>query len=172
MYILVVLGCPQQRIPKPDQYGIVSPFVLKTQEGENFLLGSDDRPLIVNFIFTRCPTICPTLTAKMVTLQERIPADKALLLSITVDPTYDNPDILKKYGEKFDADFSRWYFLTGDEKKIQTTIASFQQYYEVINTSDSKPNIAHSEKFVLLDQYGYIRGFFNDDPEGLNLVKI
>lgn len=176
VYILLVVGLPLFSYltyhPKPEQYGVVAPFVLKTQAGENFMLGSDERPIIVNFIFTRCTTICSTLTTKMATLQERIPSDEALFLSISVDPNYDQPDILRKYGEQFDADFSRWHFLTGDEKKIQTIIASFQQYYEVLNPTDDQPNIAHSEKFILLDQYGHIRGFFDDDPEGLNrLVK-
>lgn len=179
IYILLVVGYPLFSYltyhTEPEQYGVVNPFVLQTQDGENFMLGSQERPVIVNFIFTRCPTICPLLTAKMVSLQERVDSEKALLLSITVDPNYDRPEILKSYGAQYEADFSRWYFLTGEEKKIQNIIASFQQYYEISEASketDAPPNIIHSEKFILLDEYGYIRGFFNDDPEGLNrLVK-
>lgn len=176
IYIILVIGIPLFYLltyhPEPEKYDIVPPFVLQTQNGENFMLGQNDQPVIVNFIFTRCPNICPLLTAKMATLQDRIPAEDALFLSITVDPSYDNGKILKEYGQKFGADFSRWHFLTGDETTITSIIASFQQYYEILDASDSVPNIAHSEKFVLLDEFGHIRGFFDDDPEGLNrLVK-
>lgn len=176
IYIILIIGCPLFSLltyhPEPEEYGIVAPFVLQTQNGENFMLGQNDQPVIVNFIFTRCPNICPLLTAKMASLQDRIPAQEALFLSITVDPNYDKSEILKQYGQKFNADFSRWHFLTGDETAITSTIASFQQIYEVLEASDSVPNIAHSERFVLLDEFGHIRGFFDDDPEGLNrLVK-
>ena len=178
-YILLVVGYPLfsylTHHPAPEQYGRVPPFVLQTQDGNNFMLGSDDRPMIVNFIFTRCPTICPNLTAKMDALQERLSPEQALLLSITVDPEYDQPKILKKYGEQFEANFTRWYFLTGSPETIQDVSQAFQQYYEISESAqdpDSPPNITHSEKFILLDQYGYIRGFFDDDPEGLNqLIK-
>lgn len=179
LYILIVIGYPLFSYltyhPTPQEYGSIKPFVLQTQDGENFMLGSDDRPVIANFIYTRCPTICPTLTAKMASLQKRVPPENALFLSITVDPNYDQPTVLKEYAQRFDADLERWRFLTGKEEKIREIIASFQLYYERLENAeptDTTPNIVHSETFVLLDRYGVIRGFFPDDPEGLNrLIK-
>ena len=60
---------------------------------------------VANFIFTRCPNICPKFTAKMGTLQDRskaqLPALK--LVSFTVDPENDTPEVLAAYGEKFHA---------------------------------------------------------------------
>ena len=97
------------------------------------------------------------------------PAEDALLLSISVDPTYDTPAVLLDYGTKFDADFTRWHFLTGEEKQTRAVIESFQTVFEhAEQSSDTNPNILHSEQFILVDTFGEIRGFFDDSPEGLN----
>ena len=112
------------------------------------------------------------LTAKMAALQERIPAEEALFLSITVDPEYDTAEILKEYAKQFESDSSRWFFLTGPQDQVRSAIEQFQQTYELVEDSEESPNIMHSEKFVLLDQFGEIRGFFDDDPQELNqLIK-
>ena len=57
----------------PPMLGKVEPFVLIKEDGEPMHFGKDDRPVVVNFIYTRCPDICPLLTAKMAELQKRIP---------------------------------------------------------------------------------------------------
>ena len=82
IYIILIIGCPLFSLltyhPEPEEYGIVAPFVLQTQNGENFMLGQNDQPVIVNFIFTRCPNICPLLTTKMASLQDRIKRNRAI----------------------------------------------------------------------------------------------
>ena len=173
LYALFAIGYPLfsmlTKVDPPPMMGQVEPFVLTKQDGEPMHFGNDDRPVVVNFIYTRCPDICPLLTAKMAELQKRIPAEDALLLSISVDPNYDTPAVLFEYGTKFDADFARWYFLTGEEKQTHAVVESFQTIFETIpQDSESVPNIRHSEQFVLVDPFGEIRGFFNDSPEGLN----
>ena len=174
LYALLVLGFPiyflVNYIDPPEDYGAIPPFQLQTQSAESFDLETINRPIVVNFIFTRCPNICPTLTAKMATLQERIPADEALLLSITVDPQHDVPAVLQEYADRFSADSSRWFFVTGEEKNIRAIVRTFQQTYERMEDSEQTPNILHSEKFILLDKDAHIRGFFDDDPKGLNLL--
>ena len=173
LYALFAVGYPLfamlTAIEPPPYLGQVEPFVLIKQDGEPMHFGKDDRPSVVNFIYTRCPDICPLLTAKMSELQKRIPADEALLLSISVDPKYDTPAVLYDYGTTFNADFTRWHFLTGEESQTRTVVASFQTIFEHASQSnDARPNILHSEQFILVDTFGEIRGFFDDSPEGLN----
>ena len=173
LYILFAIGYPlfsilteQEELP---ELGQVSPFILTTQNDQPFHFGQDARPVVVNFIFTRCPDICPLLTAKMATIQTKVPSEEALLMSISVDPSYDQPNVLREYGMQFDADFDRWYFMTGEENIIRSIIEDFQLHFEKnTDSEDGVPNITHSEQFVLIDRFGMIRGFFHDDPSGIN----
>jgi len=171
-YAIAVLGLPIYQLvnymEEPEDYGIIPNFSLENHVNEAFDLKTIDQPMVVNFIFTRCQNVCPTLTAKMATLQGKIDKEDALLLSITVDPKYDVPKVLNEYALKFQADSTRWFFLTGEEQDIRKIIGSFQQTYERIKDNDDVPNILHSEKFILLDKEAHIRGFFDDDPKGLN----
>lgn len=173
LYAIFAIGYPlfsmlTERPPLP-LLGQVDPFVLTKQDGEPYHYGNDDRPVVINFIFTRCPDVCPLLSAKMAEIQKRVPAEDALLISISVDPAYDQPNVLLEYGKQYDANFDRWFFLTGEESQVQKIIANFQVMYERIETNDNTPpNIAHSERFLLLDQFGEIRGIYDDDPHGLN----
>ena len=172
LYALLVLGFPIFALVSyeapPEDYGAVAPFTLQNQLGQKIDVETIDQPMIVNFIFTRCPNVCPTITAKMAILQEHLREHDVQLISITVDPQYDTPEILFTYAEQFGADSTRWFFLTGEEKYIRSVVEGFQQTYQRVNTDDAVPNIMHSEKFILLDKEAHIRGFFDDDPKGLN----
>ena len=174
LYALFAIGYPLfsllTEVEEPAFLGKVTPFVLTKQDGLQMHFGQDNRPVVLNFIYTRCPDVCPMLTAKMAELQKRIPAEDALLLSISVDPNYDTPEVLRAYGTQFDANFSRWYFLTGEEAHVRSVVSDFQMIFELQPSTDSSlpPNILHSEQFVLVDPFGEIRGFFHDDPQGLN----
>src|SRR5690606_20097377 len=93
-------GRPELSIPLP-------PFSLVDHDGKPFT-ESDlrGRIWIVNFIFTRCPTICPKLTTQMSSLvKETAGVDGLHFLSISVDPENDPPPVLRTYGEKYGADF-------------------------------------------------------------------
>ena len=172
LYALMVLGYPifalVNYIEPPDDYGVVPAFTLQNQLDQAVDIGTINRPIIVNFIFTRCPNVCPTISAKMALLQEHLSGYDVQLISITVDPQYDTPEVLFTYAEQFGADSTRWFFLTGEEQQVRSIVERFQQTYQRINTDESVPNIMHSEKFILLDKEAHIRGFFDDDPKGLN----
>ena len=172
LYALLVLGFPIFALvtykDPPEDYGVVAPFTLQNQLDQTVDIRTINQPMVVNFIFTRCPNVCPTITAKMAILQEHLAGYDVQLISITVDPQYDTPEVLFTYAEQFEADSTRWFFLTGEEKYIRSVVESFQQTYQRVNTDDAVPNIMHSEKFILLDKEAHIRGFFDDDPKGLN----
>src|SRR6185436_18004988 len=64
---------------------------------------------LVDIIFTRCGGPCPEMTRKMSTLQRVLPDDASLkLLTLTTDPGFDTPEVLKQYGSRFNANFARW----------------------------------------------------------------
>ena len=128
-----------------------------------------DTPSIVNFIFTRCQDICPALSQKMQYIQAQIP--QAKLVSISVDPEYDTPNVLKEYSARFQAG-SSWFFLTGTREEITKTNAAFQQAYKEERSDGDAPNILHSQKFILVDDLGFIRGFYDDNGTDLKrLIK-
>ena len=150
----------------------IPPFALTDQNNQPFptekLYG---KPAIVDFIFTRCPSICPTLTMSVRSLQEKIPAEQANFISITVDPDYDTPEVLKSYAEKYNADLASWSFLTGEPNHIRDTIRNFQQALEVGAPDEAGiPDIKHSQKLLLVDATGKIRGFFDSDEAGRNSI--
>jgi len=91
---------------------------------------SADEPVALNFIFTTCKTICPVMTATFASMQSKL--DQAQLkqlrvISISIDPEYDRPPVLRAYAEKFKASQS-WVFLTGDSTDINNVMRAFDAY--------------------------------------------
>ena len=78
-----------------------------------------DKPVALNFIFTTCTTICPVMTATFAQMQRKLgdTANKLQVVSISIDPEYDRPEVLKAYGRQFHAG-RNWTFLTGDSKDL------------------------------------------------------
>ncbi len=157
----------------PD-YGSAGRFTLSDQDGREFTEKNlEGRPWIINFIFTRCSGPCPVLTRNFVQLQNKLPS-KAGLLTITVDPEHDTPQILKEYAERSGADPSRWTFLTGPKDKVYALIRD-----NLLNAAISNDNakgvgesFIHSQRFVLLDGAGHMRGFYDgESDEALNQIR-
>jgi cytochrome oxidase Cu insertion factor (SCO1/SenC/PrrC family) len=74
---------------------------------------------IASVIFTRCVDECPVISNHMARLQEALAAEPDVrLVSITVDPAYDTPEVLTRYAQSFAAQPQRWFFLTGDKASI------------------------------------------------------
>lgn len=118
---------------------------------------------VTDFFFTSCGTICPKMTRQMVRLQWKL-RDEAfkdvLLLSHTVDPETDTPERLKKYAEANQADLNKWNFVTGDKRAIYEM--GVNSYLLPTQEDALAPGgFLHSEKFVLIDREGRIRGFYD-----------
>jgi protein SCO1/2 len=155
------------------KFGQVPSFSLVDQRGnsvsERTLRG---KPWIANFIFTRCPTACPLLTAKFKALQERLgPTVAAQFVSISVDPEHDTPAVLAAYADKFGADGARWRFLTGPLAEIEkTVVAGFKIHIGKPTANAADPtliDIMHGEHFVLVDGQGTIRGYYRAEEAEL-----
>lgn len=90
---------------------------------------NDGRPVILNFIYTTCTTICPLTTHTFAELQDRLGSarDKVHMVSISIDPEQDTPAVLSKYGEKFGAGM-QWHFYTGTVEASITAQRAFDVY--------------------------------------------
>ena len=159
------------------ELGKVPAFSLTNQLGQSVTDQSlRGAPWVANFIFTRCGSVCPMLTAKFKAFQTRLhDLDEVRYVSITVDPEYDRPAVLARYAERFQADPARWQFLTGSLDAIEKTVVEgFKIHIGEVEESEVDPNlidIMHGEHFVLVDRTGVIRGYFRADKSGLSELE-
>jgi len=154
--------------PQLDDHGALPPFTLVDHTGAEVTNASlSGHVTIVNFIFTRCDTVCPITSAKMHTVQERTGDEPAIkLLSISVDPAHDDVPALAAYAAKNGADPSRWRFARGDIAALKVLVEQGMQIgFDDLGgaTASGAPNITHSGHFVLVDQDLHIRGYYDSD---------
>ncbi len=154
--------------PKLDDKGAIPDFTFTDHTGAVMTRASlEGHVTIVNFIFTRCDTVCPVTSMKMKTVQEKtfdVPDIK--LMSISVDPGHDTVERLAAYAEKYAADPRRWRFARGEIAGVRDLVEKSMElgYDDLGGTSPSgAPNITHSGHFVLLDQRAHIRGYYDSD---------
>ncbi len=120
---------------------------------------------VADFFFTTCPTICPKMTDNMVWLQKQLKNyPKVKLLSFSVTPDIDTPDVLKKYAIEKGVDDSRWNLVTGDKSAIYYLA---RKSYLAVKTGKPEEmyDMVHTENFILVDKNKRIRGFY----DGTNL---
>lgn len=116
---------------------------------------------IVDFFFTSCPSICPVMSAEMERVQDAFrEEDKVQIFSISIDPEYDSPEILADYAERHLAEKDKWYFLTGD-KGLTYELARCGFVLPTIDGAGNPEDFIHSDKFVLVDELGRIRGYYS-----------
>ncbi len=166
VFLPTVLFPPET--PKLDDHGALPDFAFEDHTGARLTRGSlEGHVTIVNFIFTRCDTVCPVTSMKMRSVQERtndVPDIK--LLSISVDPEHDTVPALAAYADRHGADPSRWRFARGETAVLREVVekAMMQGFDDLGGVTESgAPNITHSGHFVLLDQRAHVRGFYDSD---------
>ena len=116
----------------------------------------DGKVWVADFIFTTCTMACPVLTGNMNLVHKEFQNnDDVRIVSISVYPEYDTPEVLKKYASQYDANTNRWHFLTGPEENVQNVIKNG------FKMGDYEDIIFHSEKFALVDQKGRLRGYYS-----------
>jgi len=141
-----------------DYYGAAAEFHLTDQDGQEISLENLKGAIwIVDFIFTRCQGPCPILSARMAQIAEALKGNKDIkLVSVTVDPDYDTPEVLKEYAKKFGADTHQWTFLTGPKDKIEAFMVK-GMLQSIIRTPTQ--GLIHSTQLILVDRQGQIRAF-------------
>lgn len=152
--------------PGASVLGVLPEFSLTDQSGTTFGLSElRGKVWIANFIFTRCRSTCPEQSVQMGNVQKLLkkqPAWEGIrLVSLSVDPEYDTPEVLQEYAKTYFADQDHWKFLTGSREEIWTL--SKQGFR--LPVADDKGNkdmpIFHDTKFVLIDRMGRIRGYYD-----------
>lgn len=161
---------PDPQPPLPALYPMPA-FELTDEQGR-IARGAEfrGRVLVANFIFTSCPTVCPVLTGHMAGLQNRL-ADlpDVHLLSFSVDPKNDTPEVLAAYGREHGQDPGRWSFLTGEMGAVEAAVV---EGFKVRMDGAADPeatafDIVHGEHFVVVDRSGMIRGYYQPSNDGL-----
>jgi protein SCO1 len=131
------------------------------QDGRPFSLRENNgRRAIVAFVYTRCrdARMCPLISAKFAQLQEKLRADDVRLVEVTLDPVYDRPGVLARYGKEFGADASRWTLATGDPEQV----LDFAAQFDVTAFPDPRVGLIHAERTVLVDRYGVVRQLIDE----------
>lgn len=163
--VLVLAGCSAKPLPVLGQ---ISRFQLTSQDGQNFDSSTlSGKVWVADFIYTTCPGPCPMMSSRMRQIQtatENLPDVR--LVSFTVDPAHDTPPVLAAYSQHFLAQPGRWYFLTGEQARLNDL--GLNQFH--LNAVDEK--LDHSTRFALVDRQGRIRGYyrFTDDDFPKRLI--
>jgi protein SCO1/2 len=154
--------------------GPVADFTLTNQDGQVTTLADlTNHVWIADIIFTRCAGPCPIMTAQMKSLQNALPqTSNAKLVTLTTDPDFDTPPIMKKYGERFGADFNHWTFLTGTKAQIGALATGSLKLSAVPVKPEDQKNSAdlfiHTTIFVAIDKHAQLRGIFETGGEGVD----
>jgi protein SCO1 len=166
-----------RRVPQaPPVIRQLPSFELVDTDGRRF--GSDElrgHVYVASFFFTRCQSICPTLMKDLARLERRYHEeglDSIRIVTISVDPEHDTPDVLRKAAEHYDADPSRWILLTGPRETIRNlAVDGFQVGVGEPETSaGGLVDIAHTGKLMLVDPEGRLRGYYESSDLGLDEI--
>jgi protein SCO1/2 len=148
----------------------VNDFKFQNQLGRTVSLADlPGKVIVADFFFTRCPSICPKLTANIRKLQDALSSKDQFkqlnpsfiqFLSFSVDPDRDSVSVLKAYGNKFGINPDLWWLLTGPKKQIY----DFSMNELKLGLADGEgvdSNFIHTQKLVLLDKEHVVRGYYN-----------
>jgi cytochrome oxidase Cu insertion factor (SCO1/SenC/PrrC family) len=154
-----------------SSYGTVPSFQLINQNGQPF--GSAQlagKIWIADFVYTTCPGPCPMISSRMSELQKPLEKTDVHLVSFSVDPEKDTPQVLRGYADKLQADPKRWDFLTGMKSAIYKL--SHDGFKLAVSDGSSEQGIpVHSTRMVLVDRRGDIRGYY-DATEADAITKL
>jgi protein SCO1/2 len=150
----------------------VAGFMLTNQDGQATTLADlTNRVWVADIIFTRCAGSCPIMSKQMESLQ-----DRTRLVTLTTDPDFDTPPVLKKYGERYGANSNRWTFLTGTKSEIGQLAANSLKLSAVPVKPEDRQNPAdlfiHSTIFVIVDQQARLRGTFETQGDGVDWTNV
>ncbi len=180
-----VIGIVTLTLIRPLLRHIPEPPPVLSELPEFSLVGVDGKPFgsaelrgqvyVVNFFFTSCRSICPAIMKGMARLQDGFAARNIAgirLVSISVDPERDTPEVLGAYGKELGVDPLRWTLLTGDPETVRRLVVDgFKTPLAAPAPEAPGPiDIAHTGKLVLVDGLGRIRGYYDSNELGLDEV--
>jgi protein SCO1/2 len=167
LLLLAILAAPAvSQTPDPPKRGAVGRKAVELPVPNFTLTDQDHKPfhvyslrgkvVLVTFIYTTCPDVCPLLTAKFAGIQQKLKSqglNDHFLLSVTTDPEADTPKVLRSYGQRFGADFHSWAFLTGDKRELSEA----WRFFGVRVKQRDKRLTDHTGLTTLIDRQGIRR---------------
>jgi protein SCO1/2 len=171
---------PRKRLaPKLPVLGQVADFTLTNQAGQPVTLTDlRGKVWVADIIFTRCAGPCPRMTKQMASLQDTLPpTSRAKLVTLTTDPEFDTPGVLKKYPERLGLKTTdRWMFLTGAKKEIAGLAIDSLKFTAIEKKPAERTNaddlFIHSTIFVVVDKQARLRAAFETDGEGIAWTNV
>ena len=161
LFILLLAGCGKG-IEDPLEWKIED-FNFTNQDNEEMGLADlKGEVWLADFIFTNCTTVCLPMTANMVDLQNQFKEQglDVQIVSFSVDPTIDSPEILKSYAENYGADFASWNLLTGySPEKIDAF--AMENFKTIARKPANDDQVLHGTSFFLVDKNGVIMKDYN-----------
>jgi len=157
--------------------GQIADFTLTNQDNQVTTLAAlTNHVWVADIIFTRCAGPCPRMTGQMKSVEDLLSKDNnARLVTLTTDPDHDTPEILKRYGEHFNADFTRWTFLTGTKGEVAGLAAGSLKLGSTpvlpTDQKDAADLFIHTTIFVVVDKHARLRGVFETGGEDVNWDK-
>jgi protein SCO1 len=160
-------GAPRKLVRLP-----IKDFSLIDQEGKRFRMADlKGKLVLLTFIYTSCPDVCPLITFSMRRVQESL-SEKELrkvhFVSVTTDPEIDSPEILKSYARRYDINFSNWSLLTGDLKALAPVWKTFGVRVE----RKSRGLVNHTTLTALVDVEGVMRvAYYGASPDAKKILQ-
>jgi len=168
------------RRPEPGTplvFGQVADFVLTNQNGQAVTLANLRGSVwVADIIFTRCAGPCPRMTRQMKLLQDALPTEsRARLVTLTTDPDFDSPAVMKAYATRFEANLDRWWFLTGTKKEIAALAIDSLKLTAIEKKAEERQDPAdlfiHSTILVVVDKQGRLRGIFETEGPDIDPAR-
>lgn len=149
----------------PIEFGVVPDFALTDPAGQ-VRTGASLRgtPYVLAALFTRCTGPCPAIAANLARLQRELADSGALLVTVTVDPGFDTPEVLAEYAEGWGADPDRWIFLTGSPDEVDALVRrGFLLAVDRAGLGERPPGqaVTHDTRLVAVDAAGKLRGYYD-----------
>jgi protein SCO1/2 len=158
--LLLAPGCHRRPPPHP----FVPDFAYPDQEGQPVTRDSlRGHPWVADFIFTRCTSVCPVLSAQMLLLQRAVPADAARFVSFSIDPAHDSVAVLRDYAARWHVDARRWHLLATDARSLPALANALA--VRVQANDDAADPILHSGRMILVGADGDVRGVYDSRDE-------
>jgi protein SCO1/2 len=180
--VIVIIGAlfARERLTRSPLpvVSVVRDFALTNQAGATVTLADlRGKVWVADIVFSRCPGPCRRMTKDMARLEQLFPKDAPVrFVSLTSDPEYDSPAILKRFGAAANANFERWDFLTGPKKSIIDLAVNDLKLVRVEKSEKEREVendlFIHSTTFVIVDKRGQLRAWVeSDDPDALTKAR-
>lgn len=161
---LALAGCAQ-KIENPHNWEIEE-FTFTNQDNKNFgLKDLEGKVWLADFVFTNCTTVCLPMMSNMTDLQSQLKAEglDIEIVSFSVDPAIDTPEVLKSYAENYGADLASWNLLTGYSPEDIDAFA-MENFKAIARKPENDDQVVHGTSFYLVDKNGVIM----TDYDGIN----